>query len=145
MIFWSDSAGLSLSVIMIQCAGSRHCLVSCHHLTCTPPPPRPHSCFFCCRTQPSEGVFSLTHPCIKILQHVNSSCFSLAVPVVPPAPSNVSATHPLLIRQTDPQALTGMARVHRGTRRGYRFNPSTHTLHVNLPGRVPQTPVILQR
>ncbi|XP_033745348.1 E3 ubiquitin-protein ligase HUWE1-like isoform X3 [Pecten maximus] len=70
--------------------------------------------------------------------------FPLVPTVVPPAPSNVMATHPLLTRQPDNHGV--VARIHRGGRqRGTcRYNPSTQTLHVNFP-RPPNPPVILQR
>ncbi|XP_064606987.1 E3 ubiquitin-protein ligase HUWE1-like isoform X3 [Liolophura sinensis] len=75
-----------------------------------------------------------------------------ALPAIPPAPSTVSSTHPLLVRQSEPHAVlsTIAARVHRsGRSRGtYRFNPSTQTLHVNFTtsgARHPNPPVILQR
>ncbi|XP_060080556.1 E3 ubiquitin-protein ligase HUWE1-like [Ylistrum balloti] len=77
--------------------------------------------------------------------HDNDNGNELAVPtVVPPAPSNVMATHPLLTRQPDTHGV--VARIHRGGRqRGTcRYNPSTQTLHVNFP-RPPNPPVILQR
>ncbi|XP_046372246.1 E3 ubiquitin-protein ligase HUWE1-like isoform X1 [Haliotis rufescens] len=72
-----------------------------------------------------------------------------AMPSLPPAPSNVTTAHPLLMRQSDPHTVMGVARVHRGNRQrgSYRFNPNTQTLHVNLQGsgRQPNPPVILQR
>lgn len=72
----------------------------------------------------------------------------ISVPSVPPAPSNVTATHPLLMRQPDAQGMVGVARVHRAggsrQRSTCRYNPSTQTLHVNFP-RQPNPPVILQR
>ena len=68
-----------------------------------------------------------------------------SVPSVPPAPSNVTAMHPLLVRQNETQNLMGITRVQRGRQRGTcRFNPSTQMLHVNFP-RQPNPPVILQR
>ncbi|KAL3853804.1 hypothetical protein ACJMK2_017313, partial [Sinanodonta woodiana] len=68
-----------------------------------------------------------------------------AVPSMPPAPSNVPASHPLLIRQSDAHSFMGISRVQRGRQRGTcRYNPTTQTLHVNFP-RQPNPPVILQR
>ncbi|XP_023930490.1 E3 ubiquitin-protein ligase HUWE1 [Lingula anatina] len=74
-------------------------------------------------------------------------------PSVPPAPSNVTAMHPLLVRTADIHGAAGSvaARVHRtGRQRGtYRYNPSTQTLHVHYPGnslrQQPNPPAILQR
>ena len=75
-----------------------------------------------------------------------------AGPTVPPAPSNVTATHPLLVRHSETHGLAGSisARVHRaGRQRGtYRYNPSTQTLHVHFSAganRQPNPPAILQR
>lgn len=73
-----------------------------------------------------------------------------SVPSLPPAPSSVPTTHPLLIRNAEPATVMGVTRVHRGNRqRGtYRFNPSTSTLQVNIHSannRQPNPPVILQR
>ncbi|KAK3600176.1 hypothetical protein CHS0354_039470 [Potamilus streckersoni] len=68
-----------------------------------------------------------------------------AVPSMPPAPSNVPASHPLLLRQSDTHSVMGISRVQRGRQRGTcRYNPTTQTLHVNFP-RQPNPPVILQR
>ena len=74
----------------------------------------------------------------------------LSEPVVPPAPSNVTATHPLLVRQPEPAlgAGTSASRVHRvGRNRGRcHYNPSTQTLHVHYSAnRQPNPPAILQR
>ena len=73
--------------------------------------------------------------------------------MVPPAPSNVTAAHPLLIRQSDSHNVGGAiaARVHRaGRQRGtYRYTgaPGRQTLHVHYTGEqsMPPTPAILQR
>ncbi|XP_076109103.1 E3 ubiquitin-protein ligase HUWE1-like isoform X2 [Mytilus galloprovincialis] len=66
-------------------------------------------------------------------------------PSVPPAPSNVLPAHPLLVRQPDQTFISGVARVRGGRQRGTcRYNPTTQTLHVNLP-RQPNPPAILQR
>ncbi|XP_064633553.1 E3 ubiquitin-protein ligase HUWE1-like isoform X3 [Lineus longissimus] len=77
------------------------------------------------------------------------------IPSVPPAPSNVTANHPLLVRHPEGQSVSGTmaARIHRhggfGRQRGtYRYNPSTQTLHVHYPAggvRHPNPPAILQR
>ena len=73
---------------------------------------------------------------------------------MPPAPSNVSASHPLLVRQSEPHAVAGSmaARIHRAGRpqRGtYRYNPNTQTLHVHYTAqggaRPHNPPAILQR
>ncbi|XP_069142505.1 E3 ubiquitin-protein ligase HUWE1-like isoform X2 [Argopecten irradians] len=76
--------------------------------------------------------------------NMDDMMFPLVPTVVPPAPSNVMAAHPLLTRQPDSHGV--VARIHRGGRqRGTcRYNPSTQTLHVNFP-RPPNPPVILQR
>lgn len=74
-------------------------------------------------------------------------------PAVPPPPSNISASHPLLVRQAEPHAVTGSmaARIHRAGRpqRGtYRYNPNTQTLHVHYTAagaRPHNPPAILQR
>jgi hypothetical protein len=75
-------------------------------------------------------------------------------PAVPPAPSNVSASHPLLVRQNEPHAVAGSmaARIHRAGRpqRGtYRYNPNTQTLHVHYTAaggaRQHNPPALLQR
>ena len=56
---------------------------------------------------------------------------------VPPAPSTVTPSHPLLVRHAESHGVGGntlAARVHRaaGRQRGsYRFNPSTQTLHLH--------------
>ncbi|VDI57331.1 E3 ubiquitin-protein ligase HUWE1 [Mytilus galloprovincialis] len=69
----------------------------------------------------------------------------LPAPSVPPAPSNVLPAHPLLVRQPDQTFISGVARVRGGRQRGTcRYNPTTQTLHVNLP-RQPNPPAILQR
>ncbi|CAG2230370.1 E3 ubiquitin-protein ligase UPL2,E3 ubiquitin-protein ligase NEDD4-like,Probable E3 ubiquitin-protein ligase TOM1,E3 ubiquitin-protein ligase pub1,E3 ubiquitin-protein ligase Su(dx),Probable E3 ubiquitin-protein ligase hulA,E3 ubiquitin-protein ligase pub3,E3 ubiquitin-protein ligase TOM1-like,E3 ubiquitin-protein ligase NEDD4,NEDD4-like E3 ubiquitin-protein ligase WWP2,E3 ubiquitin-protein ligase UPL1,E3 ubiquitin-protein ligase ptr1,E3 ubiquitin-protein ligase Itchy,E3 ubiquitin-protein ligase HUWE1,E3 u len=66
-------------------------------------------------------------------------------PSVPPAPSNVLPAHPLLVRQPDQTFISGVARGGGGRQRGTcRYNPTTQTLHVNLP-RQPNPPAILQR
>ena len=65
--------------------------------------------------------------------------YSFSVPSLPPAPSNITSMHPLLMRQSD--QITN--RAVRGGRHRLRSLP----VHVNLnPGsRQPNTPVILQR
>ena len=57
---------------------------------------------------------------------------------VPPPPSTVTPSHPLLVRHAESHSLGGgntlAARVHRaaGRQRGsYRYNPSTQTLHLH--------------
>ncbi|XP_035825881.1 E3 ubiquitin-protein ligase HUWE1 isoform X3 [Aplysia californica] len=69
----------------------------------------------------------------------NVEDFNNRVPSLPPAPSNITSMHPLLMRQSDQHS----GRAHRGGRQRLRTLP----VHVNLnPGtRQPNTPVILQR
>lgn len=67
-----------------------------------------------------------------------------AAPTVPPAPRNVSTTHPLLVRHGDVQSNVP-TRVHR-RQRGYRPALSNHTWHMYTSGsRHPNPPAILQR
>ena len=90
----------------------------------------------------------------KVLGNLRAKylCNLVAGPTMPPAPSHVTASHPLLMRHAETHPLGGSmaARVHRAGRpRGtYRYNPSTQTLHVhyNAGGvRHPNPPAILQR
>ncbi|XP_055882443.1 E3 ubiquitin-protein ligase HUWE1-like isoform X4 [Biomphalaria glabrata] len=62
------------------------------------------------------------------------------LPNLPPAPSNITSTHPLLMRQGDSHA----ARGHRGGRQRMRTLPTVH-VNLNSTTRQPNTPVILQR
>ena len=70
-------------------------------------------------------------------------------PLVPPAPSNVTAAHPLLVRHAEAHAVPGSlaARVHRaGRQRG--AGVGTYRLHVHYNSatcRHPNPPPILQR
>ncbi|KAK3102129.1 hypothetical protein FSP39_009035 [Pinctada imbricata] len=88
----------------------------------------------------SRGNYGFQLP----LLHDNDNGNESALPTIPPAPSNVLPSHPLLVRQPDTHS-GGMTRVHRRGQRGTcRYNPSTQTLHFNL-SRQPNPPVILQR
>ncbi|XP_059143196.1 E3 ubiquitin-protein ligase HUWE1-like isoform X5 [Physella acuta] len=62
------------------------------------------------------------------------------LPSMPPAPSNITSTHPLLMRQGDPHSIRG----HRGSRQRLRALPTVH-VNLNSTTRQPNTPVILQR
>ncbi|XP_053377275.1 E3 ubiquitin-protein ligase HUWE1-like isoform X3 [Mercenaria mercenaria] len=66
-----------------------------------------------------------------------------AAPSLPPAPSNVTSIHPLLVRQSEADS-TRLQRLQRRQRGMCRYNPLSQTLHVNFP-RPPNPPVILQR
>ncbi|CAL1528834.1 unnamed protein product [Lymnaea stagnalis] len=63
-----------------------------------------------------------------------------SLPSMPPAPSNITSTHPLLMRQGDAHS----ARGHRGSRQRMRTLPTVH-VNLNSTTRQPNTPVILQR
>jgi len=71
--------------------------------------------------------------------------------LTPPAPSSVTATHPLLVRQDEPRTATNSVIgtiLHRSGRERdtYRYNPSTQTLHVQRERmRRPNPSVVLQR
>lgn len=72
---------------------------------------------------------------------IESLCKALfPVPSMPPAPSNITSTHPLLMRQGDPHSIRG----HRGSRQRLRALPTVH-VNLNSATRQPNTPVILQR
>ncbi|XP_078063358.1 E3 ubiquitin-protein ligase HUWE1-like [Mustelus asterias] len=75
---------------------------------------------------------------------------------IPPAPGNIPATHPLMVRHADHSALTlgtgsSTTRLTQGIGRSQRairpFAANTgHTIHVHYPGnRQPNPPLILQR
>ncbi|XP_072884002.1 E3 ubiquitin-protein ligase HUWE1-like [Hemitrygon akajei] len=76
---------------------------------------------------------------------------------IPPAPGNIPATHPLMVRHADHSALTlgtgsSTTRLTQGIGRSQRaIRPFTatntgHTIHVHYPGnRQPNPPLILQR
>ncbi|KAK7483667.1 hypothetical protein BaRGS_00025100, partial [Batillaria attramentaria] len=84
---------------------------------------------------------------LPVSMHDADNANEVSVPSLPPAPSGVSAAHPLLVRQSEPVSV----RVHRARQRGsYRFTPGAHTFHVNVhsaggSSRQPNPPVILQR
>ena len=69
-------------------------------------------------------------------------------PSLPPAPSTITSTHPLLMRQGESHSTRGS---HRGGPGGsgirQRVRPFLPTAHANLgmSTRQPNTPVILQR
>ncbi|XP_060587198.1 E3 ubiquitin-protein ligase HUWE1-like isoform X3 [Ruditapes philippinarum] len=66
-----------------------------------------------------------------------------SAPSLPPAPSNVTMIHPLLVRQSEADS-TRLQRLQRRQRGTCRYNPLSQTIHVNFP-RPPNPPVILQR
>lgn len=94
-------------------------------------------------------------------EHVNGN--DNATPTVPPAPGNVTTSHPLLLRHSDmsssavlstanSQAGAGIlsTRAHRGRQRMYRpmgtgNAANHHSWHIPNPSRHPNPPAILQR
>jgi len=71
--------------------------------------------------------------------------------LTPPAPSSVTATHPLLVRHDEPRTVTNPVIgtiLHRSGRERdtYRYNPNTQTLHVQRERmRRPNPSAVLQR
>jgi len=90
---------------------------------------------------------------LPITLHDTDNGTDLAGPVIPPAPSSVTAAHPLLVRHAEAAhgftgAAAAAARVHRTgrPRNTYRYNPNTQTLHVQYARtRHQNPPAILQR
>ncbi|CAH1782935.1 unnamed protein product [Owenia fusiformis] len=89
---------------------------------------------------------------LPISVHDDNNGNELAGPSVPPPPSNVLSSHPLLNRNSDAQGSSSSSRPSAQVRRQrggtYRYNPSTQTLHVHYTAgghRHPNPPVILQR
>lgn len=77
---------------------------------------------------------SLRNYHLPVASHDNDNGNDPGGPSVPPAPSNVTANHPLLVRQADTHGIsnsfTGRLRGIARNRGAYRYNPSTQTLHV---------------
>ncbi|RWS28597.1 E3 ubiquitin-protein ligase HUWE1-like protein, partial [Leptotrombidium deliense] len=112
-----------------------------------------------------EGSFRLSSllPMLETEPHANTG--DVSQPSVPPAPGNVTASHPLLVRHGDIGATLGLAqtsastaanilasRSHRsGRQRIYRPNVNSnsvnshHNWHMQMNSRHPNPPVILQR
>ncbi|XP_070192440.1 E3 ubiquitin-protein ligase HUWE1-like isoform X3 [Littorina saxatilis] len=84
---------------------------------------------------------------LPVSMHDGDNANEVSVPSLPPAPSGVTAAHPLLVRQSD--NMVNMRAPRSRNRGAYRFTPSTHTFHVNMhsagTSSRPNPPVILQR
>ncbi|XP_076447673.1 E3 ubiquitin-protein ligase HUWE1-like isoform X2 [Babylonia areolata] len=84
---------------------------------------------------------------LPVSLHDSDNANEASVPTLPPAPSGVTAAHPLLVRQSENLMNVRVPRSRH--RASYRFTPSTHTFHVNMhssgSSSRPNPPVILQR
>ncbi|XP_067140217.1 E3 ubiquitin-protein ligase HUWE1 isoform X2 [Centruroides vittatus] len=83
---------------------------------------------------------------IPVVTDDNTNSAENSAPSIPPAPGNVTPTHPLLVRHGDPQGAVA-SRLHRSNRqRGYRPALGNQTWHMyTSSGRHPNPPAILQR
>lgn len=83
---------------------------------------------------------------IPVVTDDNTNTAENSAPSIPPAPGNVTPTHPLLVRHGDPQSAVA-SRLHRSNRqRGYRPALGNQTWHMyTSSGRHPNPPAILQR
>jgi len=107
----------------------------------------------------TRTCFSVNAAYVSVLKHKHSVGVNLmevrnhvtCAGVTPPAPSTVTATHPLLVRHDEPRTVTNPVIgtiLHRSGRERdtYRYNPNTQTLHVQRERmRRPNPSAVLQR